>query len=278
MSKLNNHQLEKIESSTPSLKLNLIRDYPSKEPKAILICHHGIILTLKFYEPFVKPMNEANIILYRYDARGHGDSEGKRGYVKSFFEMVEDLKIVVDLAKKENPNLAVFIIGHSMGGHVSALFGTKYSNEVNGIILCSGLLKDTIKVFGGFPQEGEPEKYVSIIDAFKPKEVDENLVEILAKAYPNFLREITYGIINAFGDGLDYLKNNVKNFIAPALVLNGNIDFLVNEKDAINFYMDLENQDKSLIIYSKVGHMVWFEEKGDMIIENILAWIQHRIK
>ena len=112
MSKLNNHQLEKIESSTPSIKLNLIRDYPSKEPKAILICHHGIILSLKFYEPFVKPMNEANIILYRYDARGHGDSEGKRGYAKSMFEMVEDLKIVVELAKKENPNLPVFIIGY----------------------------------------------------------------------------------------------------------------------------------------------------------------------
>ena len=148
-------------------------------------------------------MNEANIVLYRYDARGYGDSEGKRGYVKSFFEMVEDLKIVVDLAKKENPNLPIFIIGHSMGGHVSALFGTKYSNEVNGIILCSGLLKDTIKVFGGFPQEGEPEKYVSIVVAFKPKEIDENIVEILAKDYPNCLREITYGIINAFGDGIE---------------------------------------------------------------------------
>ena len=74
------------------------------------------------------------------------------------------------------------------------------------------------------------------------------------------------------------MKNNVKNFVAPVLVLNGNIDFLVNEKDAINFYMDLENKDKSLIIYSEVGHMVWFEEKGDMIIENILSWIQHRIK
>ncbi len=45
-----------------------------------------------------------------------------------------------------------------MSNHVSALFGTKYPKKVNGIILYSGLLKDTIKVFGGFPQEREPEK------------------------------------------------------------------------------------------------------------------------
>ena len=33
----------------------------------------------------LKPMTEENIILYRYYVRGHGNSEGKRSYVKFVF-------------------------------------------------------------------------------------------------------------------------------------------------------------------------------------------------
>ena len=40
MLKLNIHELEMIELSTPSLKLNLMVGYPPKEPVAVTICHH----------------------------------------------------------------------------------------------------------------------------------------------------------------------------------------------------------------------------------------------
>ena len=90
-----------IESSTPSLKLNLMRDYPSKEPVAVAICHHGIISNIRFFDKVVEKLNGGNILVYRYYARGHGKSEGKRGYLKSMFELVEDLKVVVNLAKKK---------------------------------------------------------------------------------------------------------------------------------------------------------------------------------
>ena len=93
MSKLNTHELEMIESFTASLRLNLMRDYPSKEPVAIAICHHGITGTLKYYDKLAKELNDANILVYRYDARGHGISERKRGYLKSIFELVEILKL-----------------------------------------------------------------------------------------------------------------------------------------------------------------------------------------
>ena len=54
MSKLNTHLEEMIQSSTPSIKLNLIRDYPSKEPKCLIVCHHGIMLNITFMINFQK--------------------------------------------------------------------------------------------------------------------------------------------------------------------------------------------------------------------------------
>jgi len=278
MSKLNTHEEEMIESSTPSLKLHLIRDYPPNTPVGLVVCHHGIMVNVKFYEPFVKELNKSNIIVYRYDARGHGKSEGKRGYVKSLLEMVEDLKIMVGLAKKENPNLPVFIMGHSMGGLVSAMFASKYSNEVDGFVLGAGVLRDNNHIFGDLPLKEDPEKYIPVHEAMKAKEFTPEVQEFLCKVYPNFVSEITISIINSFGEGIEYLKKNMKNFVKPVLVLNGNVDFLVNQKDAIDFYSELDNKDKSLIIFSGVGHELWNEEKGDMIIWHILNWVQHRLK
>jgi len=278
MSKLNTHEEEMIESSTPSLKLHLIRDYPPKAPVGLVVCHHGIMVNVKFYDPFVKGMNESNIIVYRYDARGHGKSEGKRGFVKSIFEMVEDLKIVVGLAKKENPNLPVFVMGHSMGGLVSALFASKYPNEVNGFVLGAGVLKDNNHIFGDLPLKEDPEKYIPVHEAMKAKEFTPEVTKLLTKIYPNFVSEITISIINSFGEGTEYLKKNMKNFVKPVLILNGNADFLVNQKDAIDFYSELDNKDKSLIIFSEVGHELWNEAKGDMIVWHILDWVQYRLK
>ena len=206
MSKLNTHEEEMIESSTPSLKLHLIRDYPPNTPVGLVVCHHGIMVNVKFYEPFVKELNKSNIIVYRYDARGHGKSEGKRGYVKSLLEMVEDLKIMVGLAKKENPNLPVFIMGHSMGGLVSAMFASKYSNEVDGFVLGAGVLKDNNHIFGDLPLKEDPEKYIPVHEAMKAKEFTPEAQEFLCKIYPNFVSEITISIINSFGEGIEYLK------------------------------------------------------------------------
>ena len=281
MSKIKNHEEEMIQSSTPSIKIRLVRDFPEKkkEPVCLIVCHHGITMNLHFYDKFAKEMNEANIVIYRIDARGHGKSGGKRGHVNSIFEMVEDLKIIVDLAKKENPKLPIFIIGHSMGGHVTALYATKYPNEgIKGIITAAGLLKDTIHLFGNIPLEGDPETLVPVNKAFKIKQVQDMDLEVLAKVYPYFVSHLSISIMNSFVEGFEYLKKNRKKFVVPILVFGGNCDYIVDQRDAIDFYTEVENKDKSLIIFSGVGHELWNEEKGDMVISHVLNWVQHRIK
>ena len=147
------------------LKLYVVRNNASAEPKAVLIILHGLANEHSLYDVFVHPFNQQNINVYRYDARGHGKSEGKRGYVKSYWEMAEDLRVIVNLTKQENPGVPVFVLGHSMGGHVAALYGTKYPNEVRGIILAAGVLRYNFMNFGWLPRPEAPEEYINTIDA-----------------------------------------------------------------------------------------------------------------
>ena len=68
-------------------------------------------------------------------------------------------------------------------------------------------------------------------------------------------------------------KKNDKNFKEPILIWNVNDNFAINEKDAIDFYMEIDNKNKSLIILSGIGYMLWEEEKGDIFISQVLYWI-----
>jgi alpha-beta hydrolase superfamily lysophospholipase len=54
--------------------------------------------------------------IYRFDNRGHGRSDGAQSYIEDFNTYLDDADIVYKLAKKENPELPIFMFGHSMGG------------------------------------------------------------------------------------------------------------------------------------------------------------------
>jgi alpha-beta hydrolase superfamily lysophospholipase len=95
-------------------------------PKAIIVIVHGLCEHLGRYEYITQKLTDRNFGVYRFDHRGHSKSEGKPVFYNDFNEMIDDVNVVVELAKKENPILPVFLIGHSMGGFAVTTFGMKY--------------------------------------------------------------------------------------------------------------------------------------------------------
>lgn len=265
--------------SYDGIKLRLSKDYPKESPKAVLIVAHGLSNHLGLYDDFSKDLNKEKIAIYRYDHRGHGLSEGKRGYVKSFFEMVDDMDVIVKKAKSENPKLPVFILGHSMGGHVAALYGTKYPGNVNGYILAAGVLRYHQMNFGYLPRPEDPESYISVIKAahgtmnlpgFK------DLLELSVKGDSLSLKECSVSLINAFKPGLEYLRDNSRKFTDPVLLVSGDADLYVVPQDAIDFYWQTNSTDNSLRLYSGIGHFLMNEEKGDVVTKDIVDWLRRR--
>lgn len=267
-------------STWDGIKLHLSRDYPNDSPKAVMIILHGLANHLGLYDNFVIPFLEHDIAVYRYDARGHGKSEGKRGYLNSFWEMVDDLRVIVSLAKEENPWLPVFVLGHSMGGHVAALYGTKYPDEVRGIISAAGVLRYNFMNFGWLPRPESPDSYINIIDAaYGTLHLPEwkTMKEFSAEGDKDSLNEVSPTILNAFKEGIDYLKSHRDTFTNSVMIINGNADTSVSPKDAIEFYKQTSAKDKSLFIYSGISHFLMTDAKGKHIASNIIDWIEDRL-
>lgn len=125
----------------------------NSEPKAAIILVHGMAEHIERYQGFAEKLTENDFLVYGYNQRGHKDSIASKedyGYMSdkdNFMILVYDLFEVTEIVKNENPNLPIFVFGHSMGSFVTQRFVQLYGSKVDGIILCgsakqpNGLLK-----------------------------------------------------------------------------------------------------------------------------------------
>jgi acylglycerol lipase len=83
------------------------------------------------------------------DIRGHGKSEGKRGYLENMNTMIEDFKNFINTSdalyteKTENK----FVLGFSLGGLYANLISLAMPNYFNGMIMISPPLSVDIKKY-----------------------------------------------------------------------------------------------------------------------------------
>lgn len=253
-------------------RLFLKSDLPTA-PKAIIVIVHGLCEHLGRYEYVTQKLTERNLGVYRFDHRGHGRSEGKPIFYSDFNQMIDDVNVVVELAKQEHPGLPLFLIGHSMGGLAVTTFGMKYPQHVNGIV-ASGAVTRFNNQFAIPPNMP--------VDAYFPNELAGGVCSdpAVVEAYVNdplVAKEISFGLFYSLFAAADWNKQNSSKFVDPVLLLHGCHDGLVSEKNSRDLFGDIASQDKSLKIYAFLLHEIFNEPSKDEVIGDAIAWIEKRI-
>ena len=131
----------RLKSSYDGLNISMLVVAPKEKPKAILQLAHGMCGCKERFIPFMDYLAENGILCVASDHRGHGESvkvEADRGYMYSggYKALVDDMKMVSDWAHKSNPELPLFLLGHSMGSLAARVYVKKYDYEISGLILC----------------------------------------------------------------------------------------------------------------------------------------------
>lgn len=255
-------------------ELYMKTDIPAA-PRAALVIVHGLCEHQGRYDHVAARLNEAGIAVYRFDHRGHGRSGGKRVYYSDFNEIVDDVNEAVKIAEAESPGLPLFVLGHSMGGYATALFGTKYPGRARGILLSGALTRYNHPLMGAFPLAGDPESYFA--NALGSGVCSDPAVVEAYVADPYVEKEISVALCNSMGEGLAWLKENPGRFTDPVLLMHGADDGLVSEKDSRDFFGEIASEDKGLIIYPKLFHEILNEPSKDEVIHDMLLWMGKRL-
>ena len=249
-----------------------------ESPKAAVVFVHGICEHLGRYEYIKDKLIVNGYNVYRYDARGHGKSEGKKGYLENFCDYLDDLDILVEMIKTENKGLKLILVGHSMGGLVATAYTSKYPNKVDLLVISGGANRcpksaNALK-FLPFNLIGKLQ-YVNKLGntVCSVKEVGEEY-----NKDPLVLKKISYRLLgNAFIKGTKFVKNNISNIQCPVFVMHGEKDGIVGKEIGEWTFANLKCKDKTLKIYPEIYHEIFNEVNKDEVIKDLINWCNERV-
>ena len=88
---------------------------PAK-PRAVIAIVHGFGEHIGRYADVAESLGDMGYAVLGLDLHGHGSTPGRRGYVKSYKRLHEDVDMLLVEARSRFRDLPIYLWGHSMGG------------------------------------------------------------------------------------------------------------------------------------------------------------------
>jgi alpha-beta hydrolase superfamily lysophospholipase len=123
---------------------------PLKPLRGQIVLVHGLGEHMGRYAHVIQRLNDWGFAVRAYDQYGHGTASGKRGCLPSTDRLLGDLALVIDdtrkqMAAQDHANLPLILLGHSMGGLVTARFVSLNIRPVDALVLSSPALGAKLK-------------------------------------------------------------------------------------------------------------------------------------
>ena len=266
-------------------KLYLQAWEPEKDRKAAILLVHGVGEHSGRYAHFAQKMNENGYAVYTFDGRGHGKSSLPKptAYIENLEDYIKDTDTLYKKMKSYVGDIPCFIYGHSMGGGIVTYYALTYQPEVTGILLSGALL------LPGDDVSPLLIKISSILSRITPKlpalKVDSTHLshdpELMVK-YDTDPLVYRKGI--PARTGAELLKmirsigQDVHQFNYPVLIMHGTDDRLTNLEGSKMLYEKAASSDKTLKLYEGLYHEIINEVEKEMVMEDMIGWIEERIK
>jgi len=129
-------QFEIVTNDGWSLKANRFQ-LPTGTPKAIILVMPAMGSHSRPARFMASAFAKLGNLVVTLDPRGHGQSKPhpKRGIDYGFDHFLHlDMPAVIAVLKDQHPQLPIFIIGHSLGGHLAAIFAAENPGLIDGVI------------------------------------------------------------------------------------------------------------------------------------------------
>jgi len=251
---------------------------PDGRPRAILLILHGLAEHSGRYVNVVDHFVPKGYAVYGFDQRGHGQSEGMRGYVEKFSYFTDDTKTFFEMLRNKHPDEKFFMVGHSVGGVIAIAYSLYRQDEFDGLILSGATVKpgsslSPVKIMlARLLSLLAPKMGVDVIDASAisrtQKVVDAYVNDPLV--YRGKIRaRLGAELINT----MQMLPDQLSGIHLPILIMSGTADRLSNPDGSRLLYECVKSEDKTLKLYDGFYHEIFNEPGRKHVFNDMENWL-----
>jgi len=117
------------------------RSWKASNQRAVICIIHGFGEHLGRYTHVAQFLAQNGISSYALDLPGHGKSSGKRGVIRSLQDFILAVDLLYERTLEENPDVPIFLYGHSMGGGIVLRYLLLTANPPAGALITSPWLR-----------------------------------------------------------------------------------------------------------------------------------------
>ncbi|MDR6445964.1 UNVERIFIED_ORG: alpha-beta hydrolase superfamily lysophospholipase [Burkholderia sp. 1263] len=259
--------------------------WPATAPlRATVALLHGLAEHAGRYAALADRLNPAGIELVAIDLRGHGLAPGKRARIRRFDDYLLDAQALLDAAATSCAPL--FLMGHSMGGAIAALYAIERldasGRRLSGLILSSpalapghdvprwmlGLSQLISRVWPGFPAMKIDAALLSRLQPVVNANRNDPLVHhgsIAARTGAELLLAMAR------------IERGRASLRVPLLVYHGTADKLTEPEGSRAFGQHAGSPDKTLTLHEGSYHETMNDMDRDRVIGQLIEWIEARV-
>jgi acylglycerol lipase len=253
---------------------------PAGTAKAVVVIVHGFNSHSGYYQWVAEQLTASNFAVYALDLRGRGNSDGERYYVADFNEFTHDIDTMVDIAKSAHAKLPTFLVGHSAGGVLSAVYCLNHQNKLKGFICESFAFQVPAPDFALAVLKGlshiAPHAHVlrlknedfsrsaAVVDAMNNDPLIAHEVQPTKTMQQLVLAD-------------ERLKAEMSTITLPLYIIHGTKDKATKPEGSQYFYDHATSKDKSIKLYEGHFHDLLNDVDKAVVMAGILEWLNARV-
>jgi alpha-beta hydrolase superfamily lysophospholipase len=255
---------------------------PDSPPKGVVVIVHGYAEHSGRYEHVAAVLRGRGFAVEAFDLRGHGKSPGRRAYVRSADEYLDDVNAALTRARERFPRLPLFLLGHSMGGGMVALLVIRDPQAAHGVVLSAPSIRGRrsvprivgtiLRVIGRLLPRLRLNKLDSALVSRDPDVVARYDSDPLV-----YRGGMAAGTLRAMVEAGREVTRDMERFALPVLLVHGAEDGLTDPAGSRELFERASTADKQLKLYPGLYHEVMNEPERAEVLSDIARWLDAQV-
>jgi len=257
------------------------RIWAADTPKAVMSLVHGFGEHCGRYADMAAHLNAQGISVIALDLRGHGRSDGARGYCADYDLLLGDIDALLSRTRADYPALPHSLYGHSMGGGLVLNYRLKSpSADIGCVIASAPFIAPADRI------SGVQRILVKCLGKIAPKislgnKIDGSKISRLPAQQELYLSDplnhgaLGVGLAIGMVEGGEWISENAKNWTTPLLLVHARDDQLTRFESSETFAKTAENC--RFIAYENCEHEIHNDTPRADVYAEMTAFIKAQI-